>query len=116
MKRFSAGRVGVEHGQTMLFADFQTGGPMWTGTGPREARAAVLFRERFTEAPAVMAGLSLWDFDQGTNVRAELATEKVTAKGFVLVFKTWADTRVARARADWIAIGPVRDEDDWDVA
>jgi H-type lectin domain len=115
MKRFSSGRVGVEQGSTVLFADFQTGGPMWTGQGLREARTTVPFKERFREAPAVMAGLSLWDFDQGTNVRAEIATEKVTAKGFVLVFKTWGDTRVARARADWIAIGAVRDEDDWDV-
>jgi hypothetical protein len=32
-----------------------------------------------------------------------------------LVFRTWADTRVARIRADWTAIGAVRDEEDWDV-
>ncbi|MFT7047363.1 MAG: hypothetical protein ACJAYH_002651, partial [Celeribacter sp.] len=25
------------------------------------------------------------------------------------------DTRVARVRADWMAIGPVRHADDWDV-
>jgi len=39
----------------------------------------------------------------------------VTATGFEIVFRTWADTRIARIRADWIAIGPARDEEDWDV-
>lgn len=115
MKRFSAMRVGVERDSVVLFADFQSGGPMWTGQGLREVRAEVSFKEPFSGPPVVMAGLTLWDFDQGTNIRAELCTDRITAKGFVIVFKTWADTRIARARADWIAIGPVRDEDDWEV-
>jgi hypothetical protein len=33
----------------------------------------------------------------------------------VIVFRTWGDTRVARVRADWLAIGEVRGEDDWQV-
>ena len=41
---------------------------------------------------------------------------EITGTGFQLVFRTWGDTRVARVRADWTAIGPVKDDDDWDVA
>ena len=51
-----------------------------------------------------------------TNLRADLTAEHVSEKGFHLVFRTWGDTRIARIRADWTAIGPVRDEDDWDIA
>ena len=32
-----------------------------------------------------------------------------------MVFRTWGDTRVARMRIAWIAIGALSDEDDWDV-
>jgi hypothetical protein len=115
MKRISASRIGIQQGSRVLFSDFADGGPMWTGNGPRESRFVVGFKEPFTDPPVVHIGLSLWDFDQKTNVRAELSAEKVTEKGFHIVFKTWSDTRVARVRADWLAIGAVRDEDDWDV-
>jgi hypothetical protein len=59
--------------------------------------------------------MSMWDIDNKTNSRADLVAENITAKGFDLVFRTWGDTRVARIRADWMAIGPVADEDDWKV-
>ena len=39
----------------------------------------------------------------------------VNSEGFVIVFRTWADTRVARIRADWLAIGELSAEDDWNV-
>jgi hypothetical protein len=32
-----------------------------------------------------------------------------------MVFRTWGDTRVARVRADWMAIGEQRSDEDWDV-
>lgn len=88
---------------------------MWTGNGPRECRFAVHFTDPFAEAPVVMVAMAMWDMDSATNSRADLSADHVTRKGFHIVFKTWGDTRVARVRADWTAIGPVRDEDDWDV-
>ena len=30
------------------------------------------------------------------------------------MFSTWGDTRVARIRAEWLAIGPARHLDDFD--
>ncbi|MDZ4094718.1 MAG: H-type lectin domain-containing protein [Paracoccaceae bacterium] len=115
MKRIPSGRVGIEQGNRVLFSDFADGGVMWTGQGPRESRHVVKFKEPFTEVPAVMVGILMWDLDQKTNSRADISADNVTVKGFHLVFKTWGDTRVARIRADWTAIGPVKNEDDWDL-
>ena len=89
---------------------------MWTGEGARELRRVVEFEEPFLSDPVVQVSLSMWDMDQNTNQRADIAAEMVNREGFVIVFRTWGDTRVARVRADWIAMGEVRGEDDWDVS
>lgn len=99
----------------MLFSDFAHGGVMWTGEGKRESRHTITFRDGFVEPPAVIVGLSMWDMDHGTNARVDLSAENVGERGFDLVFRTWGDSRIARVRADWTAIGATRDEDDWDV-
>jgi hypothetical protein len=115
MKRISAGTVGIAQGSRVLFSDFADDGVMWTGNGPRESRHIVNFKDMFTEAPMVSVSMSMWDMDQKTNSRADITAENVTAKGFHLVFRTWGDSRVARIRADWMAIGPVKSDDDWEV-
>lgn len=99
----------------MLFSDFANNGDMWTGRGDRETRHQIEFTEPFNDAPAVMVGISLWDTDHQTNMRANIAADEITETGFVIVFRTWGDTRIARISADWTAIGALRDEDDWDV-
>lgn len=114
MKRIS-GVVGVEQGSTILFNDFAHDGAMWTGAGPREVRTAQTFREPFLAPPVVTVGISMWDIDHRGNSRVDITADKVTAQGFEIVFRTWADTRIARIRADWMAIGATRDEEDWDV-
>jgi hypothetical protein len=53
--------------------------------------------------------------DGNTNQRADLRAEKITARGFDLVFRTWGDSRVARIRADWMAMGELTAEDDWEL-
>jgi hypothetical protein len=88
---------------------------MWTGEGDREVRHAVLFTPPFILAPAVIVGLSLLDLDRRTNARLDLVAENVTPAGFDIVLRTWGDTRIARLRADWTALGPVRGEDEWEV-
>lgn len=115
MKRIGNG-IGVLQGSRVLFSDFADGGEMWTGSGNRESRFHVSFKPPFREVPAVTVGISMWDMDRKTNFRADISSENVTAKGFHIVFRTWGDTRVARIRADWLAIGAVKDDDDWDVA
>lgn len=110
-----SGALGVQQGSRVLFSDYINDGPMWTGEGERESRHHITFRDAFLGVPAVMVGISLWDTDHKANMRADLSAEEITPEGFQLVFRTWGDTRIARLRADWTAIGPVRDEDLWDV-
>ena len=99
----------------ILFSDFKDGGAMWTGDGARELRRVVEFDEPFLTDPIVQVSLSMWDMDQKSNQRADLSAELVNREGFVIVFRTWGDTRVARVRADWLAIGEARGEDDWEI-
>lgn len=115
MKRIAPHALGILQGSRVLFSDYVDGGVMWTGEGPRESRFVVTFKEAFREAPAVTVGLSMWDMDHQSNVRADITAENVTTRGFHLVFRTWGDTRVARVRADWMALGPVVDEEDWEL-
>ncbi|WP_188078269.1 H-type lectin domain-containing protein [Aquicoccus porphyridii] len=115
MKRLTANTIGILQGDETLFEDFEDGGEMWTGTGQRERRKPVRFSEGFTDAPVVHCSLSLWDVDNGANMRAHVEAENVGAEGFDLVFRTWGDTRIARVRLDWIAIGSVANEDDWEL-
>ena len=97
----------------MLFSDFADDGVMWTGSGARECRHVVRFKDAFADVPAVHVSISMWDIDNKHNARAEIVAEQISEKEFHLVFRTWGDTRVARIRADWMAVGAVRDEDDW---
>jgi hypothetical protein len=113
--RISGQSIGIQQGSQVLFSDFANNGDMWTGRGDRETRHQIEFAEVFHGAPAVMVGISLWDTDHQTNMRANIAADEITAHGFVIVFRTWGDTRIARIRADWTAIGALRDDDDWDV-
>lgn len=115
MRRLRNHLIGIAQGSRMLFSDFEAGGEMWTGRGPREVRVRERFDEPFKTAPAVQATLGMFDMDHSANHRADLSVDAVTREDFELVFRTWGDTRVARARADWTAIGEVRAEDEWDV-
>jgi hypothetical protein len=115
MKRLSHHLIGVEQGSALLFSDFADNGPMWSGDGPREKRHSVAFSETFRAAPIVQVAISMWDMDGDTNQRADLKAEGITAKGFELVFRTWGDSRVARIRADWTALGEVLSDGDWEL-
>lgn len=115
MRKFNSGNIGILQGSRVLFSDFVNDGVMWTGEGDRESRHVVKFKEPFLEPPVVQVSISMWDIDNQTNSRADIAAENVTHDGFHLVFKTWSDTRIARVRADWMAIGAVKDEDQWEI-
>jgi len=116
MKEISSTIIGIEEGDNVLFSDFEDDGEMWTGTGPRERRLALKFSRAFAAAPSVFVALSMWDMDSRTNARADVTAEEVTAAGCDIVFRTWGDTRVARARVRWMALGPLANEDDWDLS
>lgn len=115
MQHLKRSAVGVDQGSLILFSDFEDGGKMWTGEGPRVLRKNVSFSEPFQENPTVQISLSMWDMDQKTNLRADISAENIGPAGFTILFQTWGDTRIARVRADWLAIGELADDDAWDV-
>ena len=115
MLRMNSHSLGITQGSLILFSDYQDGGVMWTGEGPRELRKIVEFEEPFKLPPVVKVSLSMWDIDQKHNGRMDISADMITEEGFVIVFRTWGDTRVARVRADWLAIGALAHEDDWEI-
>jgi hypothetical protein len=115
MKRLRGHTVGVDNGDVVLFSDYEDGGEMWTGRGQRERRRHIKFSESYRSPPNVQLNLSLWDVDAATTMRIDLQPEAVTKDGFDMVFRTWGDTRIARVRIAWTAIGELAEADDWDV-
>jgi hypothetical protein len=115
MKKLRSSIVGIDSGDEVLFEDFEDGGEMWTGRGQRERRRRIKFSEKYQSDPTVHLSISLWDMDAGSVLRADVSAESVTEKGFDMVFRTWGDTKVARARIAWTAIGELEDADFWDV-
>jgi len=107
--------VGVDQGDVVLFSDFERDGLMWKGEGPRQIRAYVMFSEPFLEPPSVRVALSMWDMSNAANARADLSSEDASATGFAIVFKTWGDTKVARVKVSWQAIGALQDDEVWEV-
>ncbi len=115
MRRLRNHLIGVDQGDPILFSDFNDGGEMWTGQGPRERRAPITFSEPYRRPPAVHLSISLWDVDAATVVRSDISSENVTPEGFEIVFRTWGDTKVARVRVSWMAIGELVDSDEWQL-
>lgn len=115
MRRIGGHRVGMAQGE-VLISDVETDGPLWGGAGRRERRARVSFGERFRDAPLVQVSLTMWDIANAANARADVRAEEVTETGFAVALRTWGDTRIARVRVGWLAIGAApADEDDWEV-
>lgn len=115
MRRLHSHTIGIDQGSEILFSDFENGGIMWSGDGPREVRLAVTFATAYKSAPTVQVSIGMWDTDGKTNQRADLSAEGITPSGFDIVFRTWGDSRIARVRADWMAIGELRDDDEWEL-
>jgi hypothetical protein len=115
MQRLEHGAVGIQQGSQHMFTHSETGGPMWSGTGTREQRQAVVFSSKFKLKPMVTLNVSLWDCSAETNLRANLYAENITAAGFVIVFGTWGDTKIANLRVDWLAIGAALPADLWEL-
>lgn len=112
---FDRGLVAAARGSLTLFSDFEDEGPMWAGTGPREVRRRVDYGLTFIEAPVVHVGLSMWDVSNQANVRVQLTAEEVEDTGFTASFRTWSDSRLARVAISWLAVGMVRDPDQWSL-
>ena len=53
MRKLKSSVVGIDHGEVIMFSDFQDDGQMWRGTGPRKATAEVSFETSYTAPPHV---------------------------------------------------------------
>ena len=115
MRRMKNHLIGVDQGTEVLFSDFEDGGEMWSGKGSRERRTQVKFSEKYKSIPAVQVSMDMWDMDQKTNQRADISACNINVEGFEIFFRTWGDTKIARVRAAWFAIGEVKDDDEWEL-
>ena len=115
MKRLENHLIGIDQGDVILFSDFEDGGEMWTGRGPRERRRRIAFSEAYQTAPSVHVSISMWDVDAKTPLRADVSADAIALDGFDLVFRTWGDTRVARVRVAWMSVGSIRQSDERDL-
>jgi hypothetical protein len=115
MKKLRSHTIGIASDDITLFSDYEDGGDMWTGRGQRERRRHIKFSQKYKSPPTVQLSPSLWDLDSTTIMRADITAESVTKSGFDMVFRTWGDTRVARMRIAWMAIGEMSELDDWGV-
>ena len=107
--------ISIQQGRETMFSHFDTGGEMWTGSGPRSVSRTIVFDEPFAATPMVTVSSGMWDVGSYANLRAEIEAESVTERGCTLVFRTWGDTQIARIRADWMAIGAAVDPSVWSV-
>ena len=115
MKSLKSGSIGIDHGEVVMFSDFEDDGEMWRGTGARVARKPVAFSAAFHAIPHVQLGIAMWDISNSSNSRVDLRAEAITEQGFEIVFRTWNDTQVARVRVTWTAIGALPNDDDWEL-
>ena len=115
MQKITTHQIGIDAGDVMLFSDFEDDGKMWAGTGPRLVRRNVAFSEPYVALPQITLQMSMIDMSNDAFIRADLQAENVTLTDFEIVFRTWEDSRIARIRVAWQAIGAVKSEDAWDL-
>jgi hypothetical protein len=54
-------------------------------------------------------------FERATDSFWSRGCNPMNRAGFDLRFCTWGDTRIGRVRIGWQAIGPMKDDEMWDV-
>lgn len=115
MKRLRNHWIGIDDGDVVLFSDFEDDGEMWRGEGPRLVRREVVFAESFRAPPSVRVGLSMWDISNTATARVDVTAADIRVDRFWIEFRTWADSKIARVRVNWQAIGELRHADEWDL-
>lgn len=63
------------------------------------------FKEPFASTPEVLVSLTQIDQETGGNAILRIEVTAIDAGGFNYDLHTWCNTRVARVRAEWIAVG-----------
>ena len=108
MMRVGRGKsLQILSGDEEIFDHVSEPGPMWDEDGNRNIKVRVEFSNRFASAPVVNAGFSLLDVSKDNNLRVWLRLLNIDASGFDALVLSWDDTRLAKVRVAWIAIGEV---------
>lgn len=115
MKRLENHLIGIDEGEEVLFSDFEHNGPMWAGEGPRIARRVVTFSEPFLRPPSVQVGFSMWDISNASTARMDVRAEDITEDQFRIAFRTWGDSKIARIRVNWRALGELEHAENWQL-
>ena len=115
MRKLNSSLVGIDHGDVVMFSDFEDDGQMWRGEGPRQSREIVKFSQPYKSPPHVQVSVSMWDISNSSNSRIDVQADKITEDGFEIVFRTWNDTQVARIRVAWTSIGDLPNDDVWEL-
>ena len=88
-----------------LFDHVKESGFMWEGDGDRLISGRVIFTKPYKQPPAVNVHIVGMDSDQSANLRYWLNATEIGPLAFTIEFKTWGNTRIARAGVSWTAIG-----------
>jgi hypothetical protein len=88
-----------------LFNHVDEGLPMWSSEGDRTVTTEIQFYSAFRYPPAITLGVTGLDSSHDQNLRFWLNAIDVTGTGFIIEFKTWGDTHIARASVSWQAVG-----------
>ena len=89
--------------------------PNWSldsGSGTRTADYYIKFERTYRRPPEVIASISGMDTNHARNARLTTDVMQVGREGFVLRFRTWADTIVYGAGASWMSVPKVGEEAD----
>ncbi|MBY6113308.1 H-type lectin domain-containing protein [Mameliella alba] len=95
----------VVAGRGELFNHVDENLPMWSGIGDRSLTKEIVFDFPFFRMPMITIGLIGIDSAHDQNLRFILEAQRVSEGGFLIVFRTWGDTHIARASVSWQAIG-----------
>jgi hypothetical protein len=93
-----------------LFNHVDEGLPMWSSEGDRAVTTKIQFCRAFSHPPAITIGVTGLDSSHDQNLRFWLNAIDATVAGFVVEFKTWGDTHIARASVAWQAVGKKKPE------
>lgn len=99
------GDAQVISGSGELFNHVDGNLPMWAGDGDRMVDMYISFVQGFAMPPVVTVGVCGMDSDRDANLRFSVEAVQVQREGFRILFKTWGDTRIARASVSWQAFG-----------
>lgn len=78
--------------------------PMWSSEGDRTVTTRIQFYRMFRYPPTITLGVTGLDSSHDQNLRFGLNAIDVTVSGFIIEFKTWSDTHIARASVTWQAV------------